>query len=263
MRSRLPVRLVATLASVVALAAFAGPAAANPSTAPRATKPSGSITVFAAASLTAAFTKLAAGFEKKYPGTSVTFNYAGSDTLATQIEQGAPADVFASAAPMNMADVVKAGDVSGKPVVFAHNLLEIAVQPGNPKKIRTLQATVQPNVQLVLCAPTVPCGKYALEAYAKAHVTVPQVPTGEDVKDVLNRVALGQADTAIVYRTDVLSAKGQVSGVLIPPSQNVLATYPVATLKGSHNPTTAKAFVQYVTSPVGKATLATFAFITP
>ena len=148
-------------------------------------------------------------------------------------------------------------------MIFARNVLEIAVAKGNPKKIKTLADTVKPGVQLVLCAPTVPCGKFALQAYQKAGVTVPQVPTGQDVKDTLSKVTLGAADTAVVYVTDVKSAKGQVSGVVIPTTQNVVASYPIAVVKSAQNPATASAFVSYVTSKAGQATLLKFGFLKP
>jgi len=264
MRPRSLFRLAAAAVAVVSAAAFAGSAAASPLAArPAASKPTGSITVFGASSLTGAFTQLGVGFQKKYKGTAVTFNFAGSGTLATQIEQGAPADVFASADTKAMSQVSAAQDIAGQPVSFAHNLLEIAVAKGNPKKIKTLADTVKSGVQLELCAPSEPCGMYALQAYQKAHVTVPTVPTGENAKAVVASVTLGQADASIVYVTDVLAAKGQISGVEIPTSQNVLASYPIATVKATKNSVTAKAFVSYVTSPAGQAILAKFGFLKP
>jgi molybdate transport system substrate-binding protein len=264
MRSRLPLRLAAAGVVAVSVAAFAGSAAASTvTTRPSASKPSGSITVFGAASLTGAFTQLGAAFQQKYKGTTVTFNFEGSATLATQIIQGAPADVFASADTKSMGQVTAAHDVAGTPVSFAHNLLEIAVAKGNPKNIKTLADTVKPGVQLELCAPSEPCGIYAAQAYKKANVTVPNVPTGENAKAVVASVTLGQADASIVYVTDVEAAKTQISGVEIPPKQNVLASYPIATVKATQNAVTAKAFVSFVTSPAGQAILARFGFLKP
>jgi len=158
---------------------------------------------------------------------------------------------------------VSGNDLAGKPVTFAHNYLEIAVAPGNPKKIKKLSDTVKSGVQLILCAPTEPCGQYAALAYKKAHVTVPKVPTGTDAKAVLASVSIGQADATIVYQTDVAAAAGKVSGVVIRPSQNVLASYPIGVVKSSHNPATAAAFVSFVTSPAGQAVLAKYKFINP
>jgi molybdate transport system substrate-binding protein len=219
--------------------------------------------VSAAASLTEAFNQLGHQFQQQYKGTTVTFNFGSSSTLETQIQEGAPADVFASADTTNMDKLSAAGDVAGKPVVFARNLLEIAVAKGNPKKIKTLGDTLKPGVELVLCAPTVPCGKFALQAYQRAGLTVPKVPTGQDVKATLSNVSLGSADAAVVYVTDVKAAKGKVAGIVIPPAQNVVATYPVAVVKSSSNAATAQAFVKYVASPGGQATLLKFGFLKP
>jgi molybdate transport system substrate-binding protein len=263
-RTRIPFTVVAVLVTAVALATLAGPAAATrPARRVTASSPTGSITVFAASSLTEVFNQLGKDFQKRYRNTSVTFNDNGSNVLETQIEQSAPADVFASADTANMDKLVGAGDVSGKPVVFARNLLEIAVEKGNPKKIKTLADTVKPGVQLVLCAPVVPCGKFALQAYQRAGVTVPQVPTEQNVKDTLSKVSLGEADAALVYVTDVKAAKGQVTGVPIPSAENVVASYPIAVVKAAPNAATARAFVSYVTSTTGRATLVKFGFLHP
>jgi molybdate transport system substrate-binding protein len=263
-RSRLAFRVVAAVVAALTVGVTAGSASATASAGHvEASKPTGSITVSAASSLTEVFNQLGRQFQKQYKGTTVTFNFGSSSTLETQIQQGAPADVFASADTTNMDKLSAAGDVSGKPVVFARNLLEIAVAKGNPKKIKTLADTLKPGVQLVLCAATVPCGKFALQAYQQAGLTVPKVPTGQDVKATLSNVSLGSADAAIVYVTDVKSAKGQVAGVVIPAAQNVVATYPIAVVKSSANAATAQAFVKYVASPAGKATLLKFGFLKP
>ncbi len=264
MPTRLRLPLVAALVVAAMGVALAGPAGATQAPArATASTPSGSITVFAAASLTGVFNQLGKAFRVRYPKTSVTFNYNGSNILETQIEQGAPADVFASADTTNLDKLVHTGDVSGTPVVFARNVLEIAVAKGNPKKIKTLADTTKSGVQLVLCAPAVPCGKFALQAYQKAGVTVPQVPTEQNVKDALSKVSLGEADAAVVYVTDVKAASGQVTGVPIPSAQNVVASYPIAVVKAAPNPTTAQAFVGFVTSNTGRAALAKFGFLSP
>jgi molybdate transport system substrate-binding protein len=226
-------------------------------------RPTGSITVSAASSLTEVFNRLGKDFERKYRGTSVTFNYGASNVLEPQIEQGAPVDAFAAADTTTADKLVAAGHVVGLPVVFARNRLEIAVAKGNPKKIRTLADTVKPGVQLVLCAAAVPCGKFARQAFAKAGVTLLEVPTGQDVKDTLSKVRLGAADAAVVYVTDVKSARGQAVGVAIPTAQNVIASYPIARVKSASNPNTAQAFISYVTSRPGEATLAAFGFVHP
>ena len=264
MRSRFAFRVVAAAVAALTVGVTAGSASATASAGHvEASKPTGSITVSAASSLTEVFNQLGRQFQKQYKGTTVAFNFGSSSTLETQIQQGAPADVFASADTANMDKLSTAGDVSGKPVVFARNMLEIAVAKGNPKKIKTLADTLKPGVQLVLCAATVPCGKFALQAYQQAGLTVPRVPSGQDVKATLSNVSLGTADAAIVYVTDVKSAKGQVAGVVIPMAQNVVATYPIAVVKSSANAATAQAFVKYVASPAGKATLLKFGFLKP
>ena len=264
MRSRFAFRVAAAWVAALTVGMLAGSASATtPAGLVETGAPTGSITVSAASSLTEAFNQIGHQFQKRYKGTTVTFNFGSSSTLETQVQQGAPADVFASADTTNMDKLSAAGDVSGKPVVFAHNLLEIAVAKGNPKKIKTLADTLKPGVQLVLCAATVPCGKFALQAYQQAKLTVPKVPTGQDVKDTLSKVSLGAADAAIVYVTDVKSAKGQVAGVPIPAAQNVVATYPIAVVKSSANVATAQAFTNYVASPAGKATLLKFGFLKP
>ena len=264
MRSRFMLPGVAVVVAAVTTGMSAGSASATtPADRVEAAQPTGSVTVSAASSLTEVFTELGHRFQKQYPHTTVTFNFGASSTLETQIQQGAPADVFASADTTNMDKLSGAGDVSGKPVVFARNLLEIAVATGNPKKIKTLADTLKPGVQLVLCVPTVPCGKFALQAYRQAGLTVPKVPTGQDVKATLSNVTLGSADAAVVYVTDVKAAKGKVAGVVIPESQNVVATYPIGVVKSSGNAATAQAFVQYVASSAGKATLAKFGFLKP
>jgi molybdate transport system substrate-binding protein len=259
-RPRTLSRIAVSIVAAAALTAVAAPAGAQHQV---AAKPSGSITVFGAASLTEAFTQIGTDFQKKNKGTTVAFNFNSSSILETQIEQGAPADTFASADTANMDKAVAANDIAPKPVIFAKNRLEIAVAPGNPKKIKSLADTVKSGVQLVLCAPEVPCGKYALQAYQEAGVTVPTVPTGTSVKDTLSKVTLGEADAAVVYVTDVKSAKGQVTGVPIPDKHNVIAEYPIATVKATQNATTANAFKSYVLSKAGQATLRKYGFLKP
>jgi molybdate transport system substrate-binding protein len=263
-RSRFAFRGVAVVVAALTVGVLAGSASATaPGGRVEASGPTGSITVSAGSSLTEAFNQIGRQFQKRYKGATVTFNFGSSSTLETQVQQGAPVDVFASADTTNMDKLVTAGDASGKPVVFARNLLEIAVANGNPKTIKTLADTLQPGVQLVLCAATVPCGKFALQAYQQAGLTVPKVPTGQDVKDTLSKVSLGAADAAIVYVTDVKAAKGQVGGVVLPAAQNVVATYPIAVVKSSASAATAQAFVKYVASPAGKAVLSKFGFLKP
>jgi len=251
------------VAGIITLAALA----AAPVTASAAGKPDtvgGTVTVLAASSLTEAFTVIGTAFERTYPDATVTFSFNSSSTLATQVEQGAPADVFASADEANMMRLEDAGLVgqAGDPFVFARNRLAIAVEPGNPEKIKTLADTVADDVILVLCAPEVPCGTFALEAYGNAGIDVPRVPTGVNVKDTLAKVALGEADAAIVYATDVKAAKGDVDGIKIPGSQNVVARYPIAPLADAPNGAAAKAFVRFVDEQ-GQRILRRFGFLEP
>ena len=223
----------------------------------------GSITVFAASSLANAFTKLGHDFERSHPETAVAFSFNASSALAAQIDEGAPADVFASADAASMAKAVDAGAILSGPVVFARNRLEIAVEPGNPLKIHSLADTVKPDVTLVLCAAIVPCGRYARSSYTKAGVHVSNVPTAETATATLARVALGEADAAVVYVTDVVAAQDDVDGITIPDLENVVAVYPIGVVKETQNRALARAFVDYVTSSRGRRTLQRFAFLAP
>jgi molybdate transport system substrate-binding protein len=221
------------------------------------------VTVFAGSSLTDAFAKIGDELMKANPGARFIFNFGSSSTLATQITNGAPADVFASADEANMQKVVDAGLAAGQPQAFATNELQIAVAPGNPKRIAGLADLAQSDVVLVLAAPTVPAGKYALEAFAKAGVAAKPLSQEIDVRAVLNKVSLGEADAGIVYVTDVRAAAGRVAGVDIPPQFQVVARYPIAVVKDSKNAALADRFVEYLTSPAGQDILAGFGFSKP
>ena len=217
------------------------------------------LTVFAAASLTAAFTELGQQFTTAN-GTRVTFNFAGSQALATQIRQGAPADVFASA---DLANMAKVEDLTGTPRNFASNLLEIVVEKGNPRGVEGLGDLAAADLKVVLAAPEVPAGKYAAEVLAKAGVTVRPVSQEDNVKAVVTKVALGEADAGIVYRTDVAAGGGKVEGVELPEDQNVLATYPIATVKATKAQDQAQAFVDLVVSAEGRRVLEQHGFLPP
>jgi molybdate transport system substrate-binding protein len=246
-------------AAVVAAAMIvlgAQPAAAKP-------KLSGEITVFAAASLTESFTAIAKQFEKRYPDVDVKFNFDASSNLANQINQGAPANVFASADEANLQKTIDSGDVAGPPLVFARNRLEIAVERGNPKKIKRLVELAKPGLVVVLCADAVPCGKYASEAFTKAGVDVSPASKEENAKAALSKVSLGEADAAVVYVTDVKAAKKGVGGVPIPDRQNVLATYPVGLVKRSQSSAAAKAWMRFLESREAQRTLRKFGFLLP
>lgn len=221
--------------------------------------PNSNLTVFAAASLTEAFAQLGKDFEAEHRGARVVFNFAASSALVTQINQGAPADVFASADEASMQKVVGAGP----PAVFARNKLAIIVGKGNPKKIASLGDLASPNLIVVTAAPQVPAGAYAAQVLQKAGVVLTPKSYEADVKAVVTKVASGEADAGLVYRTDVQAAAAKAEGVAIPDDLNVLAAYPIVVTKAAANPATAQAFVAYVTGPQGQATLATFGFTAP
>jgi molybdate transport system substrate-binding protein len=251
-----------TRRSVVAVVAFAmAVLIAAPPAHAGGNKPSGQITVFAAASLTESFDAIAKQFQKKYPDVDVRFNYDASSNLANQINQGAPADVFASADQDNLQKTIDSGAVTPPPAAFAKNRLEIAVEKGNPKKVKGLADLQKSGLVVVLCADQVPCGKYAAEAFAKAGVTVSPASKEENAKATLSKVSIGEADASIVYVTDVKASKGTTSGVKIPDNVNVIATYPIGVVKESQNATAAKAWVQFVKSKDGQKTLRKFGFL--
>jgi molybdate transport system substrate-binding protein len=225
-----------------------------------ATVPRATITVLAAASLTDAFTQLGQAFEAARPGTKVVFSFGASSALATQANEGAPADLMASADEANLEKVVDAGNAS-MPSVFARNRLAILVARGNPKGIRALPDLARPGVDFVLCAPEVPCGKFGAQALGKAGVTAPPRSYEENVKAVVTKVTLGEADAGIVYVTDVKGAGGRAEGVDIPDAQNVVAVYPMAVLRQSGRPELARAFLDYVLSPAGQQVLARHGFL--
>jgi len=254
------------LVAGVALVACGDSSSKSESTTTTTTTPkvTGSITVSAAASLTEAFGKIGTDFGTANPGASVTFNFGSSGTLATQIQQGAPADSFASADTTNVDLLVNAGLVNGSPTVIAKNKLVIVTKPGNPKNVKTLANLATVGV-VSLCGETVPCGKYADQALSSAGVTIPadKITRGQDVKATLAAVTQGDADAAIVYVTDAKTAGAAVGSVTIPDAQNVIATYPMVVLKSSGNTATAQAFVKYVAGPKGQATLASYGFLPP
>jgi molybdate transport system substrate-binding protein len=218
------------------------------------------IKVFAAASLTAAFTELGAQFTAANGGTRVSFNFAGSQALATQIQQGAPADVFASADVPNM-DKVRG--LVADPQVFTGNLLQIVVEKGNPKGVKGLDDLAGSDLKVVLAAEEVPAGKYAKQILDRAGVSVRPVSREDNVKAVVTKVSLGEADAGIVYVTDVTAGGDQVEGVDIPEEQNVVATYPIATVKASKAQDKAQAFMDLVRSDLGQQVLENHGFLPP
>ena len=223
---------------------------------------SGTVTVLAASSLTGAFEELAGEFEDRHPGVDIETSFAASSELAAQIQQGAPADVFASADESNMDKVVESGDVDTEPVVFARNRLTIAVEQGNPQDIAGMPDLARDDLVVVLCAEQVPCGKFADQALDAAGVSVSPASREENVKAALGKVELGEADAAIVYVTDVL-ASGEAEAVDIPDDQNVIAVYPIAPLAEATPDDAAAAFVDFVVSRAGQAILREFGFLPP
>lgn len=221
------------------------------------------VSVFAAASLTDVLTKAGAEFTKSDARVRFVFNFGSSSTLATQITSGAPADVFASADEANMQRIVGAKLNDGPPSLFAGNRLAIAVAIGNPRSVGTLADLARPGLIVVLAAPTVPAGKYALDSLAKAGVRVTPASQELDVRSVLNKVALGEADAGIVYVTDVLSAGARVGSVAIPEEHQVVARYPIVVMGGAKEPGLAMAFVEYLVSDEGQRLLAGFGFSRP
>ncbi|WP_442788767.1 molybdate ABC transporter substrate-binding protein [Dactylosporangium sp. NBC_01737] len=240
----------------------AGPQATTAGATSAATA-TGTVTVFAAASLTESFTKIGKDFQAANPGAKVTFNFAGSSALATQINNGAPADVFASAAPANMKTVTDAGGGEGTATTFVKNQLVIAVPKGNPKAIKGLADLTKPGVKVALCAEQVPCGAAAKKALDAAAVKLTPVTLEQDVKGALSKVKLGEVDAALVYRTDAKAAAADVEGVEFPESAGAINDYPIIVLKKAPNPAGAKAFVAYVLSDKGRTVLGTAGFQAP
>jgi molybdate transport system substrate-binding protein len=225
--------------------------APTPTSEPSAPAITGDVNVFAAASLTGSFTQLGEDFEKAHPGVQVTFNFAGSSALATQINQGAPADVFASAAPRNMTDVTDTGAITDKPVTFATNTLEIAVPAGNPAKITGLADLAKQDLKIALCAEQVPCGAAARTVFQAAGITAAPDTLEQDVKAVLTKVRLDEVDAALVYRTDVRAAGDEVDGIEFPEADKAVNEYPIAVCAKAPNADGARAFVAYVLSGKG------------
>ncbi|HEX2072637.1 MAG TPA: molybdate ABC transporter substrate-binding protein [Geodermatophilus sp.] len=223
----------------------------------------GTLTVFAAASLTDVFDRLGERFRADHPDVDLRFNYAGSSALAGAIVQGAPADVFASANEAQMRVVTDAGLAAGEPEVFATNVLQIAVPPGNPPGVTGLADFAREELALAVCAPEVPCGAAAEQVFAAAGVTPRPDTLEEDVRAALTKVELGEADAALVYASDVVSAGNGVEGVGVPEAEEAVTAYPVCVLADAPNPEAAGAFVELVQSGTGQAALAEFGFRSP
>jgi molybdate transport system substrate-binding protein len=214
------------------------------------------VTVFAASSLSEAFTAMGDAYTAANPGTDVRFSFAASSELVAQIGQGA-ADLD------NMTKLVDAGDNATEPVVFASNVAEIIVAPGNPKGIAGVADLADEGLIVVLCAPEVPCGEYARTVLENAGVAVTPKSFEQNVKAVATKVTLGEADAGIVYATDIIAAGDDAQGVTIPDDINVVAEYPIAVTADSPNATGAQAFVDFVISEQGRQILSSYGFGAP
>lgn len=245
-------------------AASSAPASSAPASAATSSAPavSGTVTVLAASSLTEAFTTLGKQFEAAHPGTTVKFSFAASSALALQINGGAPADVFASASPKNMKQVITAKGATTS-TDFVKNVMEIAVPPSNPKAVTGVPDLAKSGVKVALCEPQVPCGATAEEVFKNAKVTVKPVTLEADVKSTLAKVEADEVDAGVVYVTDVRSAGAKVKGVVIPADINASTEYPIAALTKAPNAAGAQAFVDYVLSPAGQQVLTADGFEKP
>ncbi|MFF2315933.1 molybdate ABC transporter substrate-binding protein [Arthrobacter sp. NPDC058097] len=265
------VRISAVLAAGALAAGLAGCAASTTGTAPSgsasagtgAEKLSGTLTVYAAASLKSTFTKIASEFEDANPGAKVTLNFAGSSDLVTQITQGVPADVFASADTKNMAKLSDAKLIDGTATNFATNVLEIAVPPANPASITSFADLAKPGAKVVVCAPQVPCGSATEKVEKATGTTLKPVSEESSVTDVLGKVTSGEADAGLVYVTDVKTAGDKVKGIPFSESDQAVNTYPIATMGSSKNKELAKAFLAMVTGNEGRKVLSDAGFGTP
>lgn len=225
---------------------------------------SGELTIFAAASLTASFDDLADAFTAENPGVIIRpIVYDGSSTLATQLIEGASADVFAAANENTMTDVAGAGELSGDSSIFVTNTLQIAVAPGNPDNITDLADLADDDLLVVLCAPQVPCGEASQELFSLDGITVTPASEEQNVKAVLTKVGAGEADAGLVYKTDVLDADGAVDGVDIEGADRALNNYTIGIPSRAGNPEAAAAFVDFVLSDAGQKLLGDFGFGRP
>lgn len=233
-----------------------GPASASSSSA------STTITVLAAASLTEAFGTLGTQYEAAHPGVSVKFSFAASSALAQQVIQGAPADVFASAATKNMQQVT-AAHAADAPTNFVSNEMAIVVPPKNPAGITSVADLAKKGVKVALCQPQVPCGATAKKVLANAKVSFTPTTLEPNVKSTLTKVELDEVDAGMVYVTDARAAGSKVNTVPVPDAVNASTSYPIATLSHAPNPSGGKAFVTYVLSVAGQKVLAADGFAKP
>jgi molybdate transport system substrate-binding protein len=221
------------------------------------------LTVYAASSLTDAFTTIGKDFERAHDGVHVELSFGGSADLVAQLQQGAPADVFAAADTANMQKLTDEGLQAGEPEEFATNILEIAVPPDNPAGVRGLPDLAKDGVKVVVCAPEVPCGAAAQRVEQDAGVTLHPVSEEQAVTDVLGKVTSGEADAGLVYVTDVRGAGGAVKGIPFPEARNAVNTYPIVALKDSDHAELAQQLVDFVLGDQGRSVLADAGFGKP
>jgi molybdate transport system substrate-binding protein len=263
--SRRVVTLALTLVAPLVLAACGSDdsGAAGNGGGSAAASPTGTLTVLAASSLTETFTTLATTFEADHPGVTVKLAFDSSATLAEQVMQGAPADVLATADQATMQTVVDAGATDGDPRVFATNHLQLVVPADNPAGIRRFRDITRPGVTFVVCVDTAPCGKLAATVLDAGGITAEPVSEEVDVKAVLSKVELGEADAGLVYATDAVAGGGKVAPVDIPTSEANLTTYPIAALGDARQPRLARAWVDLVTGARGRRVLTDAGFGKP
>ncbi len=254
-------RLLLIIAALLGAAACSDPWAEEPE--PDGPPQQVTLTVFAAASLKGAFTEIGEKFESEYSLVTVKFNFAGSSDLVAQLQQGAPADVFASADADNMDVAITAHLLDGSVTNFATNTLEIATPPGNPAKVDSLDDLATSGIKVVLCAEQVPCGSAAKKVEEESGVDIKPVSEEQSVTDVLGKVISGEADAGLVYVTDVKAAGDKVIGVEFPESADVVNTYPIAAIRGAVGDGLAEAFISFVTGTEGQAVLAAAGFGKP
>lgn len=252
-------KVLAALAGVALLVSGCSQSSGSNSSAPEAK----TLTVFAAASLTESFNALKTEFEAAHPGVTVKYNFGGSSSLVQQLNNGAKADVFASADQANMDKAVQGGIIDGSPTVFATNKLTIAVAPGNPKGVKTFADLAGSGLKIVVCAAQVPCGSATKTVEKNTGVTIKPVSEEQDVKQVLTKVESGDADAGLVYVTDANTASGKVAQVDFPESAQAINNYPIAVVKDAPAADLAREFEQFVLGAQGKQALTKVGFGTP
>ena len=262
MRNR-AVALLLSLVAALALAGCGGSDASSGGSRGSSDKETGTLNVLAAASLTETFTSLAKDFEADHPGVTVKLAFDSSATLAEQVTQGAPADVLATADEATMQTVVDAGGTEGDPQLFATNHLQMVVPKDNPANIQQFSDLEKPGVKYVVCVDTAPCGKLAAKVLAATGIKAEPASEEVDVKAVLSKVELGEADAGLVYATDAVAGGDKVKPVDIPTSNENLNSYPIAALADAKKPELAKEWVDLVTGTQGQQALADAGFGKP